>query len=351
MDSLFFSSHADIHFFFTVACLRRQADRAALFTLRSDSMPSPRMRGAADLTSLEVSRSVDGKGSRDSVDGSLTASGWDLPPPPPPLMLPETRSPGTLGPGDIGYEGVAPLAPESPPASPPFRIRKVASVGESPSLDAHQKGSGRDRSLRDTTGGSLDGYLDRSDNSSSEDGYGGGGGGVVDSGGLRKSRAPVSIRDRRASSENDKDALLSELDPPTGDASEQPAAIKSHQSNPILGSPALVGASGAVPTAPTSASAAAAAAAAVASAMAAARKFDMVLAVSDDRTHEDLPSAWREGPSAALPALAQLAHGVFAVSSAGPAARTRAKYYVEDTSEVLLRSIGCRLIVCICKTA
>jgi hypothetical protein len=81
--------------------------------------------------------------------------------------------------------------------------------------------------------------------------------------------------------------------------------------------------------------------------MAAAHKFDMVLAVSDDRTHEDLPSAWREGPSAALPALAQLAHGVFAVSSAGPAARTRAKYFVEDTSEVIkLQGRGASPEVC-----
>jgi len=315
----------------------RQADRTALFSHRNESMSSPRWRGSADLTSLEMSSSGVGRqGSRDSADDSTTAR-RDLPLPPPPsqLVMPETRSPGTLGPGDIGYEGVAPLASESPPASPPFRIRKAASVGDSPSLDRRRKSSGRERTLRDPASGSLDDHLDRSDSPS-----GGGGSGSRSGGGAENNRTSVSIRDRRASSENDKDALSSEVEPPIGgaNASEQPpAAIKSHHSNPTLGSPALAGlsASGASVTAPTSASASAAAAAAVASAMAAARKFDMVLAVSDDRTHEDLPSAWREGPSAALPALAQLAHGVFAVSSAGPAARTRAKYFVEDTSEVM----------------
>lgn len=205
------------------------------------------------------------------------------------LRGPESARGGeeVLGPGDIGYEGEAPLAPESPPGSPPPRATTSARKGPR---------------------GRSDSQDDSQDDSP---------------------RRPRVVRDRRSSSENDKDALPEEYDTPLA---RQPATITSHGSNPLLGSPALTGTTAAAAAA--AGAAAAAAAAAVAAAMAAARKFDMVLAVSDDRTHEDLPSAWREGPSAALPALAQLAHGVFAVSSAGPAARTRAKYYVEDTSEV-----------------
>jgi hypothetical protein len=213
---------------------------------------------------------------------------------------------GVPGPGDIGYEGEAPLAPESPPGSPPPRtLRKTPS-----------------RAAGSPTGGS----------SSS-------GGSSVSRGDEQSARLPATsvLRERRASSENDKAALPEECD---AWLARPPAAITSHRSNPLLGSPALTGTTAAAAAAAAAAASAASAAAAVAAAMAAAHKFDMVLAVSDDRTHEDLPSAWREGPSAALPALAQLAHGVFAVSSAGPAARTRAKYFVEDTSEVKFQERG-----------
>jgi hypothetical protein len=220
------------------------------------------------------------------------------------LEMPEgVRGPeGVPGPWDIGYEGEAPLAPESPPGSPPLRtLRKTPSRA-----DGSPNGGSR----------SGESSVSRGDEQAA------------------RLSAPSVLRERRASSENDKGALPEECD---ALLARPPAAITSHRSNPLLGSPALTGTTAAAAAAAAAAASAASAAAAVAAAMAAAHKFDMVLAVSDDRTHEDLPSAWREGPSAALPALAQLAHGVFAVSSAGPAARTRAKYFVEDTSEVKLQ--------------
>jgi hypothetical protein len=59
----------------------------------------------------------------------------------------------------------------------------------------------------------------------------------------------------------------------------------------------------------------------------------MVLCMSDDRTHEDLPTVWR---GRTPDSLSELAHGLFAVTTASGVKSSKARWSVEDNSEVLL---------------
>ena len=182
----------------------RQADRAAQLgrSVRVDSArsvsASPRFSPAGGPR-----ESGDGAGRLDGGSAAAFSRLAQISPKPlrpEALGMPEgVRGPeGLLGPGDIGYEGEAPLAPESPPCSPPPRsLRKTPSRADG---------------LPNGGSSSGESSVSRGDEQSA-----------------RLSATSV-LRERRSSSENDKCALPEECErlarPPPGGhhfPSEQPA--------------------------------------------------------------------------------------------------------------------------------